>query len=505
MGSANMEEALDGAAGGEQGIVTRAAILVRVSDVRQADSDRMSLPAQLRVARDRCSREGWEVVAEYRAEGESAFTSEISHRRSIRDLLAGAEAGEFDILVVHELSRFARDEQLGHQVINRLERAGVRLVNATSEIDYTTPEGRMMFGLDLGLSAYWSRKMAVHIRKGKDERFMLGLPTGSIPFGYVAGESTRDAPVIVQLEADAIRWAFEARTRGASLSAIQDEWQARGLRPRSRTGYTSFTISSIQSLMENPFYAGWVTHRGQRRRGAHEAVIGEDLFAKAQGIARPQRQGVHGTALFVGLATCAVCGGPIWVTRTGSKGYRADSYREPSHMQFRDCANARSMCRASGLDDQVIAAVRAIGQDRTWLRDAEREARKVTPVSPVLRRELVAQRQRATSAYIAGALPESEWKAMVADLDRRLADMPETPAIALRATEHLASFAQAWDVATIEERRQLCRILFARVPIDTKEKRIWVEPREEYAALFDLRRRHVLELPPAGIEPAHMV
>ena len=55
----------------------KVALLARVSDKKQAAEERYSLPAQLRVMRERCEREGWEVVREYVGGGESAFTNQV--------------------------------------------------------------------------------------------------------------------------------------------------------------------------------------------------------------------------------------------------------------------------------------------------------------------------------------------------------------------------------------------------------------------------------------------
>jgi hypothetical protein len=89
----------------------RAALLARVSDESQAESDRHSLPAQLRAMRERCAREGWEVAATFEAPGESASTRFIDRRPVLRALVNEARAGAFDVVLFHESSRLARDEE----------------------------------------------------------------------------------------------------------------------------------------------------------------------------------------------------------------------------------------------------------------------------------------------------------------------------------------------------------------------------------------------------------
>src|ERR1700674_462097 len=124
----------------KQGHQVRVGCLLRVSDPRQVEG--LSLDAQRRVLGERCSREGWTVVREYIGEGESAFTNDIRKRQTVLDLKSDAEKGVFDLLLVHDLTRFARDEELGFTIFNMLIRHDLNLINASSNIDYRTAEGR---------------------------------------------------------------------------------------------------------------------------------------------------------------------------------------------------------------------------------------------------------------------------------------------------------------------------------------------------------------------------
>jgi len=260
-----------------------------VSDPRQVEG--LSLDAQRRVLTDRCRREGWTVVREFVGEGESAFTNDVRKRQTILNLRSDAEARAFDVLLVHDLSRFARDEELGHSIYNLLERCDIALVNASSDIDYLTAEGRIMLSLDLGLGSYWSRKMSFHIKKSKRERFERGLHVGDAPFGYRRGASNKEPLLPESAEAEAIREAFRDYVAGAGYTEIARRWNALGLRPHSKRGKSVFTASAVQSVIENDYYAGFVRYKDERKRGAHEAVISEELWLAAQ--AKVRRQPTH--------------------------------------------------------------------------------------------------------------------------------------------------------------------------------------------------------------------
>src|SRR5262249_33204278 len=142
-----------------------------------------------------------------------------------------AVAGGCDVLLVQELSRFARSHVVGWTVIHRLQRAGVRLLDFNLT-DYTADEDRAVF--DLWAARRSSRDHANRVKTGIAKQHSRGLMTGDVPFGYrrltttdtrgfVVPDTTRP-PEVVPEEADAIRWAYEARLRGAGLADIAREF-----------------------------------------------------------------------------------------------------------------------------------------------------------------------------------------------------------------------------------------------------------------------------------------
>ncbi len=468
----------------------RAALLLRVSDPSQASRDRLSLDAQRRVLRERCEREGWVVVREYVGAGESAFTNDMRKRESIRELTRDASQGLFDVLLVHDLSRFARDEELGFAVFNLLAGHGVELVNASNDVDYRTPEGRMMLSIDLGLNSYWSRKMSFHIRKSKRERFELGLHVGDAPFGYRRGLTTKDPLVPVPAEAAAIAEAFRDYAAGAGYTEIARRWNAMGLRPRSKRGNVLFTASAVQSIIENDFYAGFVRYKGERKRGAHQPIVSEELYLAAQARVSRRVSRARSPRMLAGIARCVECGGPIWQSRAGH-GHGYWYYRESSRVRGTPCPNAGRMWRCEEAEEEVSRIVRAMALEPRWLEWVDREARRLDEREDenAERVALEARKSRVTKAYVNGALSEREWQAQLRAIEDRLAKLRPTrrPAVSL-AQERLASIGQLWDGMTAEERREACRILFEAVSLDTARRRLWVRPWPEFEPLFTLRR-----------------
>ena len=468
----------------------RAALLLRVSDERQAGKRNYSVDAQRRILRERCEREGWTVVAEYVGDGESAFTRHASKRKTIQDLVRDADAGRFDVLLVHDLSRFARDEELGHTIFNLLDEHGIKLINASSDVDYSTPEGHMMLSIDLGLGAYWSRKMSFHIKKAKREKFEMGLHVGDVPFGYANGATNKDPLVPVPQEAAAILEAFRDYVGGVGYTEIARLWNEMGLKPHSKHKNCLFTASAVQSVIENEFYAGYIRHRGERRRGIHEPVVSEELWRAAQARVRRQPTKAREPWLLAGIAVCAVCGGPIWQCKSGI-GNNHHYYREPSGVRERGCAIAGSLWDRQLAESEVNGVVTAMAVEPAWMAEIEREARRIPVAEGHSRRKgLEAKKQRYTNAYLADMMPEAQWRAHLAAIETELHQLKDQPPDAiLVAGERLVSIGQVWDGMTTEEKREACRALFRSVQMNPREKRLWLDPWPEFTEVFEYRRR----------------
>jgi DNA invertase Pin-like site-specific DNA recombinase len=481
--------------------MTRVAILARVSTEEQADGH--SLPAQLRTLHAFCEGRGWEVVRVVEAPGESASTSELARRPSIRELLGLAERGEVDVVLFHESSRLARDEELAMWLINRLERLGVRLVNASrGDMDYHSPEGRFLFSIDTGLDAYWRRKMGSHIRKGWAERFEKGLHMGPVPLGYARGASATDVLTVDPEEAAAVREAFAMRSRGEPVKAVAAMLMGRGLRPRSRQGYEGFTPSAVHSLLQNEFYAGWVRHGEDRRRGQHKAIISDEEWRRAQG-SQGTKLRAPGTsdALLAGLVGCQSCGSKAWVHVSLARGHRYARYRESAPMQLRECADGGRMVAAREVDGQVGAIVRGIGLDADWLRRAVRSAHRPSARrANDDRRRLLAERERVGLAFSRGWLAAERAESEMARLDVALQETPSAPDAVIGTARQLQAFAEVWDQMELDERREVCRVVFERVWVDFGEHTVRVQPRQRYEGLLAARRDDVGgELPQVGI------
>ena len=160
----------------------RAAAYLRVSSASQIDGH--SLDAQQRLFYELCKTRGWEPVKVYREEGKSAHVEAISRRPVFRQLLDDAGKGDFEVVVVHTLDRWSRNQRIMLESLSILAKASVSLVSITENIDYSTPQGKLFTQMLGSFAEYFSGALANHISKGLDQRANEGKHTGGIPFGY---------------------------------------------------------------------------------------------------------------------------------------------------------------------------------------------------------------------------------------------------------------------------------------------------------------------------------
>lgn len=161
--------------------------------------------------------------------------------------------------------------------------------------------------------------------------------------------------------------------------------------------------------MENRFYVGDMVHKGAHRRGEHEAIITEAEWERARATPGINTRSATLKALLAGMVSCAACSGPVWTTTTGPTGHRRVSYREPSHLQLRECPSARRMWQSSEPDGQVARIICEMGADTDWLAGIDRQARQMPTVRTESRDSLLEKKRRLGRAYSLGALGDDEF------------------------------------------------------------------------------------------------
>src|SRR5688500_2438632 len=256
----------------------RSGLYDRVSSDEQVEG--YSLYAQDRAGRASCDAHGWTVAHVYRDEGKSARADYPTMRPQFARMLADAEAGLLDVVVVHNLDRFARNLRVTLETLERLERRRVGFVSISEQMDFTTPIGKVVLATLAAFAQYYSDNLATEVRKGKAERKAQGLFNGVLPFGLK--KSPDGLPVPDPETYPGLLLAFRLAAEGKSDRDVAAALNAAGYRTTGNRGRNPFTKDTVRRMLLNRFYLGELPDgSGGWLPAAHQPVLDAELFGQA--------------------------------------------------------------------------------------------------------------------------------------------------------------------------------------------------------------------------------
>ena len=330
----------------------------RVSDPSQTEGH--SLDAQRAEIERWCVRNGHTLVRIYSEEGISARSERIERRPQLVRLLRDAAAGEFDLVAVHMIDRWARNVGVQRQALQRLGEAQVGFASVSENVDFTTSHGKLLLTMMGGVAEFFSDQLAAHVSKAQRHRAGLGLPVGPVPFGYVVAE-TGGVPHMDGGEADAIRRSAQRRLSGASYGQISTELDHEGFRTRNNRRFTGHAVKDMLSCR---FYLGVISWNGEEFAGQHEAILTAEIFDRLQAMKRrrPHARRVDGArGVIQGRVGCLRCGKPLHSDRQHRSGL--PMYRERHAF---DCETNNHACMAGPVDDQIGALFGSLAIPDDW-------------------------------------------------------------------------------------------------------------------------------------------
>jgi site-specific DNA recombinase len=497
----------------------RAVAYVRASDLSQVEG--YSLDAQERLFLQHCKTREWTPIQVYREEGRSAHSDSIRKRPVFRQLLEDAGQGQFDVIVVHTLDRWARNQRVVLESLAVLAEHQVALASLTENIDYSTPQGRLFIQMLGGFAQYFSDSLATHVSKGLTQRAIQGRHVGGIPFGYASCWESQGAerkrlcnpehPGGVHLvgpEAGAVKEMFKGYATGAATLARLAAWlNEQGFRTRNTrklagpeglltSGPRLFTTASVRGILHNPFYAGLVKHRDDLYQGSHEALISKDTFdlvetnlRKNSGRSKTLAQHPEREYLLKGLIRCAYCLMPMW-SQTYKSGRRY--YREHrASRSLEDCPSAGGAIKCELPDEQIGRIISAIELGPMWQQQVIAIISVKDEVEQVKEQRLRVKEKlrRLGRAFVDGVYEEKEYQRQRRQLELELESLvvPEADA-AEEAGKLIQRLPDLWEGATLTERRQLLLTMLDGVYVDSKEERriVALKPKPAFKAPFQI-------------------
>jgi site-specific DNA recombinase len=318
---------------------------------------------------------------------------------------AAQQPKPFDVLLVDDSSRIARDIADAIRVMQTLKFLGIRVIYISQGIDSGAEQADALVAMHGLIDSLYLKELAKKVKRGLAGQMDRGFSTGARQYGYrkilVPDPSGRKdsggrlIPLGTRIEvnpdqAKVITQIFEWAADGVGVTTITDRLNTQGI---PGTAGTRWTRTPIFRMLKNERYLGrqiWgqqsVEHEPgtgrkiQRNNPRSEwkieerpelRIISDELWDRVQktraevreavapkrNLARGKDARFHSTHLLTGFAKCHVCGGAMTSVSGGKGSPRLGCSR--SWNQGRDSCPNRVSIRMKVAEPQILARLQS--------------------------------------------------------------------------------------------------------------------------------------------------
>lgn len=257
-------------------------------------------------------------------------------REGFNRMIERAFAGEIDLIITKEVSRFARNTVDTLHYTRKLREHGVGVLFISDNINTLEPDGELRLTIMASIAQEESRKTSERVKWGQKRRMEQGVVFGRSLLGY----DVREGRIYINPQgAEIVRMIFRKYTyEGKGSHTIARELDKAGILPMRGEKWNS---SVIMKILRNEKYAGelcqrktytpdYLSHKKKLNCGEtekiyikshHEPIIERSLWERAQELiaVRSRKKGDKaGYSLRYSCSGKIFCGecGSVFVSRT---------------------------------------------------------------------------------------------------------------------------------------------------------------------------------------------
>ena len=244
-----------------------AVIYARFSSSNQTEA---SIDGQLKWCVEYAEREGMNVIGTY-IDREKTGTN-ADKRPEFQKMVKDSSKKAFEVILVYQLDRFARNRHDSAIYKARLKKNGVKVASVRENIS-DDASGVLMESVLEGMAEYFSRELSQKIQRGQEVAISKGeMPFGSMPWGYKLVEKKM---AIEESEAVYVREVFERYVKGETMKSIAEYLNSLGLRTKKGN---AFTVSTLSHMLKNHRYRGYFEFKGVEVKDAVPAIINQNIW-----------------------------------------------------------------------------------------------------------------------------------------------------------------------------------------------------------------------------------
>lgn len=323
------------------------------------NDESLSIPLQIERLEQVAAAENFNLLGVLEEPGVSGG-ADLSKRRGLRVAVEMVENDEADVIVAAYFDRFFRDLTVQAEVLDRIEKAGGRVLAADVGDVSNETASSWMSATAIGMVAEYHRRVTRE-KTSESRRAAIARGVPASPRITPAYRRVFDAQgTCVGIEphperAPIVRRAFELRAAGSSLPAIVDFLHEHGI---------ELSHSGLQKLFESRIVRGELRHGRYVKLESHEPVVSEELWQAVQAVRGSRGRKAKSERLLARqrILRCETCGGPMSVRH--SVGRNRDGTPAPHRVYaFYVCSSPgrhdgpRAMIAADAAEAIVRAAV----------------------------------------------------------------------------------------------------------------------------------------------------
>ena len=278
-------------------MILRCAAYARYSSDLQSPR---SIDDQLRICREYAHAHGF-IFLEEHVYTDEALSGVGSDRPGLGRLLNAAlsPARPFDIILLDDSSRLARNTKDALTIFERLNFAGIRLIAVSQGIDSENEQAQVLVTVHGMVDSLYVKELAKKTHRGLEGLMLRGQHTGGRCFGYdsvpVSGTTGKQL-VINESEAAIVRRIFEMSADGQSLKTIAKTLNNEHVpppRPRAGKRYATWCPTCIRAMLRRDLYNGkviWNSSRFVKVPGTNKRVRRARPESEWRIVAHPELQ-----------------------------------------------------------------------------------------------------------------------------------------------------------------------------------------------------------------------
>jgi len=294
--------------------MNNAVIYPRYSSTGQNEQ---TIETQIQICKEFAEKRGLKIIKIFDGDKAKSASKETEKRKDLHRMLAAAESGTFQYIIVYELNRFMRNRAESGLFKSQLEKNGVKVLSVCENI--ADDEGGELYEMILEWrDEKYSRDLSRRVRHGLDTSAANGtFCGGTLIYGYKidfeeingkAGKFVKRVSVDGE-QAPIVRYVFEEYDKGVEKKDIAAALNAQGHRHKGKP----FTGKSFDKWIVNEKYTGEF-YFGERLVGnMYPSIVDKALFLRVRERLDKNKYFAGGTAtarvpyLLTGKAVCGHC------------------------------------------------------------------------------------------------------------------------------------------------------------------------------------------------------